>query len=441
LFTGAPIIEKEKQMVQLTTKIGRLKLKNPIILGAGPLSGTASHIRKCVDAGFGAICAKTSTLSYYLQRYPRPLYTLKDYTKKADQPYYVPNDYMWMHREHNSVFPADKFVRIVKEASPYCKDHGTVLIGSFAGRGIDEWQRIVEAYAAAGADAMELNFCCPFPPKGLEEDERNACLGIYFSQHPEEGAAVIRKLKETVDIPLFPKLGPEATNFVEMVNIFKQAGADGVSLFANNSTLRIDIETGRPVNYGPCATTSNHLKSITMKWVSEIAQKVDLPILSGRGAMRWEDIIEYLMSGATGVEMCSAVIVRGLRYVKEVLSGVEAFMDRRGYKSVDDLRGLALKHILSSRQIIDETKALRAVINLKKCIGCRRCLDVCMYDAIQALPKKARIVDDKCAGCTLCTQVCPVSAIDVEERDNDRDHFRALAWEHKDLLPELFMDE
>jgi dihydroorotate dehydrogenase len=74
LFTGALIIEKEKQMAQLTTKIGGLTLKNPVILGAGPLSGTAGHIRKCVDAGFGAICAKTSTLSYYLQRYPRPLY-------------------------------------------------------------------------------------------------------------------------------------------------------------------------------------------------------------------------------------------------------------------------------------------------------------------------------------------------------------------------------
>lgn len=422
-------------MADLTTKIGKLTLKNPVVLGAGPLSGTASHIRKCVDAGFGAVCAKTATLSYYLQRYPRPLYTLRNYPRRVDAPFYVPEDYVWMHREHNSVFPADRFIEIIREASPYCKDHGTVLIGSFAGRGIEEWLRIVEGYAAAGADAMELNFCCPFPPKGLEEDEQNAHLGIYFCQHPDEGAEVLRKLKETVGIPLFPKLGPEATNFVEMVKVFKQAGADGISLFANPANLLIDIETGRPVNYGPCATTSSHARSTTLKWVYEITQTVGLPILAGRGVTRGEHVIEFLMAGATGVEMCSTVIVHGHRHVSQVVADVAAFLDRKGYKSVDEVRGVALKHVLSSRQIIDETKALRAVIDMKKCIGCRRCLDVCCYDAIQALPKKARILEERCAGCTLCTQVCPVCAIDVEERENDRDHFRALAWEHGPSFP------
>ena len=149
-------------------------------------------------------------------------------------------------------------------------------------------------------------------------------------------------------------------------------------------------------------------------------------------------MIEFLMAGASGVEMCSTAIVHGLRHAQTVLADVAAFLDRRGYKSIDEVRGIALKHILSSRQIIDETKALVAKIDMKKCIGCRRCLDVCCYDAIQALPKKAKIVREQCAGCTLCTQVCPVAAIDVEERENDRDHFRALAWEHKDLVPELF---
>jgi ferredoxin len=77
-------------------------------------------------------------------------------------------------------------------------------------------------------------------------------------------------------------------------------------------------------------------------------------------------------------------------------------------------------------------------VDLKKCIGCRRCLEVCVYDAIEALPKKNIIAKEKCVGCTLCTQVCPVSAISAVELDNDNDHFRALAWEHKELMPDLF---
>ncbi len=425
-------------MADLSTSIGKLKLKNPLLLGAGPLSGTAGHIRKCVDAGFGAICAKTATLSPFLQKYPRPLYRLKDYTVRPDEPFHVPKDYMWLHREHNSVFPADRFVKIIREASPYCKDHGTVLIGSFAGRGIEEWQRIVTAYVEAGAEAMELNFCCPFPPEGLVRDPTEAHLGIYFSQHPDEGAAVIRKLKETVGIPLFPKLGPGAGNFIQIAQTFKQAGADGISLFANDRLLRIDIETGRPVNYGPCAGTSPHMIASTMRWTSEIVQETKMSVLAGRGVTQWEDVVEMLMAGAGGVEMCAAAMVHGLKYVRTVLADVEAFLDRKRYKGIGDIQGRALKYILNNRQLIDDTRALCAEIDLKKCIGCRRCSEVCVYEAIEELPKKSRTIEEKCVGCTLCSQVCPVCAIGIKERDNDDDHFRALAWDHQELMPELF---
>ncbi|MDP2267957.1 MAG: hypothetical protein Q8K46_02210, partial [Deltaproteobacteria bacterium] len=360
-------------MVDLTTHIGTLKLKNPLILGAGPLSGTASHIRKCVDAGFGAVCAKTSTLSPFLQRYPRPLYRLKDYTLRPDEPFYVPNDYMWMHQEHNSIFPADQFVKIIKEVAPYCREQGTTLIGSFAGRGLQEWQQIVTAYAEAGAEAMELNFCCPFPPEGLVQDPSDAQLGIYFSQHPERGAEVIRKLKESVGIPLFTKLGPGAGNFIEIAKIFKQAGADGISLFANDRQLRIDIETGRPVNHGPCAGTSSAMIAATMRWTAEITREVNLPVLAGRGVIQWEHIVEILMSGAAGVEICSAAIVHGPNYIRTLLADLAAFMERKRYATVDEIKGRALKHILNNRQLIDETSALYSIVDLKKCIGCRRC--------------------------------------------------------------------
>lgn len=427
-------------MADLTTTIGNLTLKNPLILAAGPLSGTANHIKKCADAGFGGIVTKTTTYSYYLQRYPRPLYRLKDFMKKPDEPFYVPRDYMWMHREHNSIFPPDVFAKIIKQVEGYVHEKGTKLIGSFAGRGISEWQKVVEIYAKAGVDAMELNFCCPFIPEGLERDEADAFLGIYFTRHPEQGAEIIRKLKETVDIPLFPKLSPDGSNFTEIAKIFKEAGADGVSLFANDRLLRIDIETGKPVNYGPCAGTSSHLKAFTMKWVSEICQHLNMSVLGGRGVNSYEDIIEYLMAGASGVEVCSAIMVNGLKHVKVLLDGVERFMERRGYKNIDEIKGRALKYIYSPKQMIEEVKPLYADIDLNKCIGCRRCIEVCVYDAIDVLPKKVRTINEKCAGCSLCSQVCPVSAIEMKERDNDLDHFRALAWEHRDLMPDLFRD-
>jgi dihydroorotate dehydrogenase/NAD-dependent dihydropyrimidine dehydrogenase PreA subunit len=427
-------------MADLTTRIGPLKLKNPIITGAGPLAGTADHIKKCVDAGFGAVCTKTTTYSHYLQRYPRPLYRLKDYTKRPDDPRYVPADYMWLHREHNSVFPPDKFVSILKEVSGYCHDNEVALIGTFAGRGLSEWVDTCSAYVEAGCDALELNFCCPFPPQELEQDPSNAFMGILFTQNPDRGAEVIHKLKQTVAVPLFPKISPAGGNFVEIAKCFEEAGADGLSLFANERLLRIDIEKAEPVNYGPCAGTAPHFKAHTLRWVSEIAKNTGLPIVGGRGATNWKDIIEFLMAGSSAVEMCTPIMLRGMKYVDDVLQGLESFMERKRYKTINEIRGRALKGILSTRQLIDDTKALYSEIDMVNCIGCHRCVEVCVYDAIQALPKKARILSEKCVGCTLCSQVCPVSVISVGERDSDLDHFRALAWEHKELMPELFKD-
>jgi Na+-translocating ferredoxin:NAD+ oxidoreductase RNF subunit RnfB len=174
--------------------------------------------------------------------------------------------------------------------------------------------------------------------------------------------------------------------------------------------------------------------------VSEIAKNTGLPIVGGRGATNWKDIIEFLMAGSSAVEMCTPIMLRGMKYVDDVLQGLESFMERKRYKTINEIRGRALKGILSTRQLIDDTKALYSEIDMVNCIGCHRCVEVCVYDAIQALPKKARILSEKCVGCTLCSQVCPVSVISVGERDSDLDHFRALAWEHKELMPELFKD-
>ena len=88
-------------MVDLTTKLGPLSIKNPFIVGGGPLTGTADHVRKCIDAGFGALVTKTASTPWFLRRYPRPLYQLVDYHENHSNSHYIPDDYTWMHREHN----------------------------------------------------------------------------------------------------------------------------------------------------------------------------------------------------------------------------------------------------------------------------------------------------------------------------------------------------
>jgi dihydroorotate dehydrogenase/ferredoxin len=397
------------------------------------------HIKNCVDSGLGAIVTKTASTVWYLQRYPRPLYKLVDYKKDAEHPYDDPKDYFWLHREHNSCYRPMQFVEIIKEAAPYCKEHNCKLIGSFSCKTMEEWEEVAKAYEAAGCDAIELNFCCPFPPEGLSKSDQDNHVGIYYTKNPQAGMEVLKKLKSFIKIPMFVKMSPDGTDFHKVAQDLEKAGAAGVTMFANNKCLRVDIETGKPMIYGPGPGTGTGMKPMSMRWVSEVAEVTNFAVMGGRGAVTWEDCIEFMMSGADAVQYCSPIMIRGLRYVKEMLRDIDAWLDRRGYKGIDDIKDMALKQIYTNQDMVDKVKPLFASVDLTKCMGCGRCKHSCWYDAI-VVAKKAAIKKSKCAGCSLCSQVCPVDAVSMHERESDKEHFQAMASAHPHLAPEGFFD-
>ncbi len=426
-------------MADLSTKLGPLTIKNPFVVGGGPLTGTADHIKKCIDAGFGALVTKTASTPWFLRRYPRPLYKLVDYKIDNNNSYYMSESYTWMHREHNSVFHPLKFARIIEQVADYAKEKNCAIIGSYAGRWMEEWEGIAVAYEKAGCTALELNFCCPFPPEGLTKDPEEAHIGIHFTRNPEEGAKVLERLRKVVRIPMFAKLSPDGGNFIQMAKIFEEAGAAGVTMFANNKNLRVDIETGKPVAYGPTAATGPWIKAQTQRWLAEIASSTKMAIMGGRGAVTWQDGVEFLMCGASAVQYCSPVIIRGIDYMTELVAGLDHYMERRRYKTIADFQGAALQHIYSNKDLIDKVKPLYAEVNLRKCEGCRRCVDVCCYDAM-SFARKAIVKKENCSGCSLCSQVCPDHAIEMHERENDTEHFQAMFAAHPELAPKDFYD-
>ncbi len=424
-------------MIDLSVKLGNLDLKNPIVAAGGPLAGTVEHIKDCVDAGLGGIVTKTTSTVWYLQRYPKPLYSLLDYKKDKMKPYNTPDSYFWMHREHNSCYPPLQFAKIIEEASPYAKKHNCAIIGNFSARTIEEWEEIAIAYEKAGCDALELNFCCPFPPDGLTKSELDLNIGIHYTKNPHEAVKVLKHIRSIVNIPLFVKMSPDGSNFKEVCKLFEEAGADGVTMFANNKTLRVDIETGKPNIYGFAPGTGPGLKALSMRWTAEIAGECNIAVMGNRGLSTWQDAVEFIMSGASAVQYCTPIMIRGLGYVKELLDGIEGFMKRKGYDSVNDFKDMALNQIYTNQELVDKVKPLYAKVRPDKCIGCKRCIEVCWYDAL-AFGQKAGVIKKNCAGCSLCSQVCPVDAIEMIERDNELEHFQAMSSAHPELAPEDF---
>ncbi len=429
--------------IDLSLKINdRVSFKNPFVSAGGPIAGTAANIKKLVDAGFGAIVTKTASNFGEFQRYPRPLYYLIDYRRNSDDPYYA-DSWDWMHHDHNSQYPPHKFVEIVRLAAPYCKEKDCTLIGSFSGRGVEEWVSLAKAYVDAGAVALELNFCCPYPIAMVQvaKKKEEAMIGQTFADNPDLALEVIREVKKVIPgVPLFPKMPPTSRrDIVKLAQLYEQAGSEGISLYANHRVLRIDIETGKPFGHGCAIGTSPGMKMEVLYDTAAVARKTKLKIMGGRGGRNWRDAVEFVMAGACGLQYSVAIMVNGLGYVAEMVRGLEKYMERRGFGSVSEFQGMALKGMLEPGEVRNKVKPVFGQVKGARCTGCGRCREVCAYDAIRLQVKgghgASKIIREKCVGCTLCGQVCPEGAIEYQERD-DAEYVRALFSGHPDLAPD-----
>ena len=432
-------------MKNLSVMLGNTMLKNPIVSSAGPVAGTSENIKKCADAGFGAVITKTTSYFKEFQRFPRPRYYIFDQQVTAREPHsFRTREYSWMHLDRNCQYPPDKFVEFIKESADYCAERNCLLIGSISGSGLDQWEEMAVSYAEAGAKALELNFCCPYPQTmpELSKTSGEHMIGCTFGENPDLGIYVIKRVKEKVKIPVFPKMPPTARKQIsEIAKKYKEAGADGISFYANSMVLKIDIETGEPLGYGVGIGGSHGHMMDSLADVAKVAKEVPgLPILGGRGARYWSDVIEFLMGGASAVGFSIAIMVNGLGYVKEMLYDIENWLERKGYSSLSEVQGIVLPKIYKPAEIRNKVTALYAKVDGKACVACGRCEDVCWFGAAKLHIKKgkgaAKIEEGRCVGCTACSQVCPVSAISLRER-SDEEYLRALVSYRPDLVPDI----
>ncbi len=290
------------------------------------------------------------------------------------------------------------------------------------------WRAIIEQVAETGADGIELNFGCPH---GMSERGMGSAVG----QVPDYVDMVTRWCRTHTRMPVFVKLTPNITNILGPARAAKAGGADAVSLINTiTSIVSVDLDNmapeptvdGKGTAGGYCGPA---VKPIALHMVATIARDPEcrgLPISGIGGIETWRDAAEFIALGAGSVQVCTAVMHYGFKIVDDMIDGLSNWMDEKGYRTLDDFRGLAVPNVVDWQDLNMNYETV-ARIDQDLCIKCGLCHIACEDTSHQAITARANgerryeVIDAECVGCNLCQHVCPVDGcIDMVAVDNGK---------------------
>ncbi|HLW08811.1 MAG TPA: dihydroorotate dehydrogenase [Fermentimonas sp.] len=302
-------------MARLNVEIGDLKLKNPVTTASGTF-GYGTEYKDFIDLGkLGGIFVKGTTVE------PREG---NNYPRMAETPSGM----------LNSVGLQNKGVDyFVEHLYPVIKEYDTNIIVNVSGSTLEDYIACSEKLANLDKmPAIELNISCPNVKEG----------GMAFGVSCESAARVTKAVREVFPKTLIVKLSPNVTNIADIARAVEDAGADSVSLVNTFLGMAIDIEKRKPKLStvtgglsGPC------IKPIAVRMVWEVYNAVKIPVIGMGGISNWQDAIEFILAGASAIQVGTYNFIDPTAPVK-IVDGINEYLDRHNIKSVEDLVGQML---------------------------------------------------------------------------------------------------
>ncbi|OPZ62490.1 MAG: NAD-dependent dihydropyrimidine dehydrogenase subunit PreA [Firmicutes bacterium ADurb.Bin506] len=385
----------------LSIEFAGVKFPNPFTLAAAPCTDNAEMVARAFDAGWGGVVLKTTSVDAEQVDLAYPMLAAIDFDDRKVMG--LENIDLISERHISSV---ENDVRQLKAAYP-----DRVVGASIMGAQKEHWQELVVRLEEAGVDFIECSFSCPhgMPEKGM---------GSTIGQDATLTERTARWVKEAARrVPVVIKVTPLVPDIVHIAQAVKRAGADAVcAINTVKCLIGVDLDTfvprpsvGGKSTYGGYSGAA--IKPIALRCVAEIAKAVDIPISATGGITNWRDAAEFLLCGATNLQICTEVMKRGFGIIDELTDGVSAYLDRKGFDSVSQLVGLALPNIVEHSQLPRDAKPV-SQIDHTYCSRCGSCYTACYDGAHQAISLDAEgypeVDEEVCVGCGMCAEVCPV---------------------------------
>lgn len=361
--------------MDLSVNIMGLKLKNPIIVAAGPLTGSGELMRRAVDAGAAAVVTKTIVNEI------RPNVRPRLYARSGSM----------QNIELYSEYTLEEWEKEIC----YAKKHGAIVIANIMGYTPSEVSYIAKRVEQFGVDAIELGMSIPHG-EGLE----------VLVSDPGRLYELVSSVVAKVKIPVAVKLSSNVANIAVLAKAAEKAGAAAISAIDTvRCIIGVDLESGKTLlpTYG--GYSGDAIRPIGLAAVASITQAVNIPVLGIGGVGSHEHALEYMMLGASAVQLCTKLVTDGIEHISTVVSGLGQWMEAHSYQNLSQVKGKALASLKSFEEIRINPVTC-SVVNASMCSDCQKCATACIYGAIACSDGKIAIDANKCTGCGLCISIC-----------------------------------
>ncbi|MBM7634956.1 NAD-dependent dihydropyrimidine dehydrogenase subunit PreA [Geomicrobium sediminis] len=415
-------------MADLMTNVGGITSPNPFWLASAPPTNSGYQVQRAFEAGWGGAVWKTLG---------DPI--INTTSRFAAVSYNGQRVAGFNNIELITDRPLEVNLKEIYETKKRFPDHA-IIASLMMEPKRERWHELVKRVEQVGVDGLELNFGCPH---GMAERGMGSASG----QVPELVEKQTYWVKEVATTPVIVKLTPNITDITATAEAAVRGGADSISLINTiNSLAGVDIHTwntipnvdGKGAHGGYCGPA---VKPIALNMVAECArnENVNVPISGIGGISNWQDAVEFMLMGASGVQVCTQAMHHGFRIVEDMIEGLNLYLDEKGLSSVSELTGQSVKKY-SNWGDLNLNHQIVAEINNDVCINCNKCHIACEDTAHQCIDMLndedgnpiLRVREEECVGCNLCSIVCPVDgAINMVEKLNDRP---PMSWNERERV-------